>query len=58
MGRKFAAAFLAGLMVLGSLSVGAFAEEAEKITVAASSTPHAEVLEFAKPILEEQGYDL
>lgn len=28
------------------------------ITVAASSTPHAEILEAAKPILAEQGYDL
>lgn len=28
------------------------------ITVAASSTPHAEILEEAKPILAEQGWDL
>ncbi len=28
------------------------------ITVAASATPHAEILEQAKPLLEEQGYDL
>lgn len=28
------------------------------ITVAASATPHAEILEQVKPILEEQGYDL
>lgn len=28
------------------------------ITVAATATPHAEVLEQAKPILAEQGYDL
>jgi len=28
------------------------------ITVGASSTPHAEILEFAKPILAEQGYNL
>ena len=28
------------------------------ITVAASATPHAEILEQAKPILAEQGYDL
>jgi len=30
----------------------------EKITVAASTTPHAEILAVAKPILAEQGYDL
>lgn len=28
------------------------------ITVAASATPHAEILEQAKPLLAEQGYDL
>ncbi|MDO4523309.1 MAG: MetQ/NlpA family ABC transporter substrate-binding protein [Eubacteriales bacterium] len=28
------------------------------ITVAASATPHAEILEAAKPILEEQGWEL
>ena len=30
----------------------------EKITIAASPTPHAELLEQVKPILAEQGYDL
>ena len=29
-----------------------------RITVAASATPHAEILEEAKPILEKEGYDL
>lgn len=33
-------------------------EEAKVITVAASATPHAEILEQVKPILAEQGYDL
>lgn len=32
--------------------------EAEVITVAASTTPHAEILNQAKEILKEQGYDL
>lgn len=32
--------------------------EPEKIIVGASSTPHAEILEFVKPALAEQGYDL
>ena len=40
------------------LAVGAFAEEDKTITVAASATPHAEILEQAKPLLEEQGWDL
>lgn len=36
----------------------AFAEEDKTITVAASATPHAEILEQAKPLLKEQGWDL
>lgn len=32
--------------------------ELQPITVAASATPHAEILEAAKPLLAEQGYDL
>ncbi len=39
----------------GTESVGA---EDKVITIGASSTPHAEILEAAKPILAEQGYDL
>ncbi len=43
-------------------SDAADAESAEEskgtITVAASATPHAEILEAAKPILAEQGWDL
>ena len=33
-------------------------EEKGTITVAASPTPHAEILEAAKPILAEQGWNL
>lgn len=33
-------------------------EELKTISVAASATPHAEILEQAKPLLAEQGYDL
>jgi len=36
----------------------ATAEEKGTITVAASPTPHAEILEAAKPILAEQGWNL
>lgn len=54
---------LAKLLVL-SLTVSlapaalAGAEEDKTITVAASPTPHAEILEAAKPLLEEQGWTL
>ena len=45
-----------------SADTSASAEEAsadlEPITVAASATPHAEILEQAKEALKEQGYDL
>lgn len=34
------------------------ADETAVIKVAASATPHAEILEQVKPILKEQGYDL
>ena len=51
--------FAAGL-ILGGAGTISKAEEQEltKITVAASATPHAEILEQVKPILAEQGYDL
>ena len=43
----------------GTLSTGVYAKDDDKtITVAASATPHAEILEEAKPILEKEGYDL
>lgn len=58
----------AALAVTAALSLGVVACSAEGteessgelqvITVAASATPHAEILEQAKPILAEQGYDL
>lgn len=35
-----------------------FAADDKTITVAASATPHAEILEEAKALLEEQGYEL
>lgn len=55
--KKLVAAALTGALVLGCTAT-AFAEEDTKITVAASSTPHAEILAQAKPLLEEQGYEL
>ena len=39
-------------------SAAADSKELTKITIAASPTPHAEILEAAKPNLAEKGYDL
>lgn len=55
------AALLAGCGGSGaSQSAQAGGEEADDttITIAASPTPHAEILEAAKPLLAEKGYDL
>lgn len=41
-----------------SEEAGGTAEGKGTITIAASPTPHAEILEAAKPILAEQGWDL
>ena len=51
-------AVLTGILVAGALSTAIFAEDDKTITVAASSIPHAEILEEAKPLLEEKGYTL
>ena len=58
--KKLIAAALTGALVLGTVgSTVVFAEDDDKtITVAASETPHSEILEQAKPILEKEGYDL
>ena len=57
--KKLVAAALTGALVLGTIGTTAvFAEDDKKITVAASATPHAEIREQAKPLLEEQGYEL
>lgn len=58
--KKFLAVLLTGAFVAGALSgCGSKAGGDDKvIKVAASATPHAEILEQAKPILAEQGYDL
>lgn len=56
--KKLVAAALAGALVVSSFSFNVFAEDDKTITVAASATPHAEILEQAKPLLEEKGYEL
>ncbi len=52
--KKVVSILLAVLLV--TLSAGAFA--GEKVKIAASPVPHAEVLEFIKPMLAEKGFDL
>lgn len=55
--KKLTAAVLTGILALNIFSATAFAGD-NTITVAASATPHAEILEQAKPLLEEKGYEL
>lgn len=56
--KKLAYLGLTLALATSALSLTAFADDDKTITVAASATPHAEILEQAKPLLEEQGWDL
>lgn len=57
--KKFLAVLLTGAFVAGAFTgCGGKGADDKVIKVAASATPHAELLEQAKPILTEQGYDL
>lgn len=61
--KKALALLLTGVLALGCLagcggSDSAESEEDKVITVAASATPHAEILEQAAPLLEEEGWTL
>lgn len=66
MKKKILALALAGVLVVGSLTgCGSSKRESsdkktddKKITVAASATPHAEILEEAKTLLKDKGYEL
>lgn len=58
MKKQVIAALITGAFVLGTLPMSVFADDLEPITVAATANPHAEILEQAKPLLEEKGYDL
>jgi D-methionine transport system substrate-binding protein len=55
--KKAVAAFLT-LSMVAAFAATASAEEDKTITVAASPTPHAEILAKAKEILAEDGWDL
>lgn len=66
MKKKILALALAGVLVVGALTgCGSSKSESsekktddKKITVAASATPHAEILEEAKTLLKDTGYEL
>lgn len=66
MKKKILALALAGILVVGALTgCGSSKSESsekktddKKITVAASATPHAEILEEAKTLLKDKGYEL
>ena len=55
--KKLLSFLLAAVVVLGMFS-GCTADNDKTIVVAASETPHAEILRVVKPILERQGYTL
>ena len=54
--KKLLSLILAAALCLGISSCGKSDEKT--ITVAATSAPHAEILEQCKPLLKEKGYDL
>ncbi len=57
--KKFLAVLLTGALAVGVLGgCGGKGADDKVIKVAASATPHAELLEQAKPILADKGYDL
>lgn len=57
--KKFISIALASLLAAASLvSCSSGSSDDKTITVAASATPHAEILEQCKSILEEDGYTL
>lgn len=57
--KKLVAAVLTGVLVAGTLSTGVYAKDDDKtITVAASATPHAEILDEAKTLLEKRDMTL
>ena len=58
--KKIISLVLAAVICLGAFALVACDKKTDDkvIKVAASSTPHAEILEICKPILAEQGYTL
>ena len=58
MKKKVAVTIVAAALALSALTGCGGKKDDGTITVAASATPHAEILEQVKPILAEQGYTL
>ncbi len=59
MKKKILATLLTAVLVLGNVTgCGSANSDDKTIKIAASATPHAEILEQAAAILEEQGYTL
>ena len=57
--KKFLAILVTGALIAGTLTgCGGSSKDYKVIKVAASATPHSEILEQVKPVLEEKGYDL
>lgn len=57
--KKILAVTLTGVILASSLTgCGKSKKDDKKIKIAASATPHAEILEKAKPLLEKKGYKL
>ena len=55
--KKLVSLILAAAIALGITACGSKSDD-KTVTVAATSAPHAEVLEQCKPLLKEKGYDL
>ncbi len=55
---KILAGVLASVLAAGTLTACGASKDGGTITVAATEVPHAEILEAAKPVLAEQGWDL
>ena len=58
MKKKIVVTIVTAALVLGTLAGCGSKKDDGTITVAASATPHAEILEQVKPILADQGYTL
>ena len=58
MKKLFSLILVAALLCVGFASCGKTQTETKVLKVAATSAPHAEILEQCKPLMAEKGYDL
>ena len=56
--KKLSAIVLTLALSLGLVACGGEAESDNTISIGATPSPHAEILEFVQPLLEEKGYNL